>query len=199
MAALHCCICAILHKVQEMSSTGVHGSSLLIADEQVQNVTQAVKEILTPFTVVTVADGEHALKELHHTIIDAVHAELLWRICSESNLNQAVKAQSQLLTGSLAVSIVRAIKNADTKDLYLSASVQPGSSPSIKEEPLVSSQIFDNALLASQVSSRGFPAVLLTQRHKKAGLTLAKMYVSEPKLLLGNRIEDRWDQERDFG
>ena len=136
-----------------MSSTGVHGSSLLIADEQVQNVTQAVKEILAPFTAVTVADGEHALKELHHTIIDAVHAELLWRIGSESKLSQAVKAQSQLLTGSLAVSIVRAIKNADTKDH--SASVQPGSSPSIKEEPLVSSQIFDNALLASQVSSRG--------------------------------------------
>ncbi|XP_036413768.1 uncharacterized protein LOC118798499 [Colossoma macropomum] len=152
--ALHCCIRAILHKVQEMSSTGVHGSPLLIDEDQVQNVTDTVKGILALFTAVTVEDGEHALKKLHRSIIDTVYAEVLRRIGSENQLIEAVKAQSELLAGSLAVSIVRAIKNADPKDLYRPTSVKSGSSPSIKEEPLVSSQTIDDVLSPSQVSSR---------------------------------------------
>ncbi|XP_036419161.1 uncharacterized protein LOC118802842 [Colossoma macropomum] len=152
--ALHCCIRAILRKVQEMSSTGVHGSPLLIDEDQVQNVTDTVKGILALFTAVTVEDGEHALKKLHRSIIDAVYAEVLRRIGSENQLIEAVKAQSELLAGSLAVSIVRAIKNADPKDLHRPTLVKSGSSPSVKEEPLVSSQTIDDFLLPSQVSSR---------------------------------------------
>ncbi|XP_036417939.1 uncharacterized protein LOC118801684 [Colossoma macropomum] len=153
--ALRCCVRAILQKVQEISSTGVHGSPLLIDEDQVQNVTDMVKGILALFTAVTVEDGEHALKKLHRSIIDAVYEELLQRMRSENQLIEAVKAQSELLAGSLAVSIVRAIKSADPKDLYRPASVESGSSPTIKEEPLVSSQTTDDVFVSSQVSSRG--------------------------------------------
>ncbi|KAL6466994.1 hypothetical protein MHYP_G00247980 [Metynnis hypsauchen] len=96
-----------------MSSTGAHGSPLLIDEDKVQKVTTAVKEMLSLFTAVTVEDGEHALKKLHRSIIDAVYAELVQRIKSENQLIEAVKTQSEQLAGSLAVSIVKAIKNAD--------------------------------------------------------------------------------------
>ena len=125
-----------------MSSTGVHRYPLLIDDDQVQKITDAVKVILALFTAVSVADGEHALKKLHRSIIDAVYAELVERIRSARELIEAVRVQSQLLMGSLAVYIVRAIKNADPIDLYRPPSVQSGCCPS------VSSQI--DILLASQ-------------------------------------------------
>ncbi|KAL6480935.1 hypothetical protein MHYP_G00090150 [Metynnis hypsauchen] len=164
--ALRCCIRAILEKVQEMSSTGAHGSPLLINEDQVQNVTTAVKEMLSLFTAVTVEDGEHALKKLHRSIIDAVYAELVQRIKSENQLIEAVKTQSEQLAGSLAVSIVKAIKNADRKDLYCPSSVQSGSSSSIQEEPLFSSQPTD-MILKSQDSNRGFKS----DRQHRACLT----------------------------
>ncbi|KAL7834046.1 hypothetical protein AOLI_G00290060 [Acnodon oligacanthus] len=154
--ALRCCIRVILHKVQEMSSTGVHGSPLFIDEDQVQKVTAKVKGILALFTAVTVEDGEHAVQKLHSCIVEAVYARLLERMRSENQLIEAVKDQGELLAGSLALSIVRAIKSVDPKDLYRPASVESGSSPSVKEEPLVSSQTTDHdVLLSSQVSSTG--------------------------------------------
>ncbi|KAL7858581.1 hypothetical protein AOLI_G00186830 [Acnodon oligacanthus] len=108
-----------------MSSSTAHGFPLLIDEDQVQNVTTAVKEMLSLFTAVTVEDGEHALKKLHCSIIDVVYAELFQRVRSENQLIEAVETQSELLAGSLAVSIVRAIKNASPKDLQ-TASCLPG-------------------------------------------------------------------------
>ncbi|XP_036416129.1 uncharacterized protein LOC118800089 [Colossoma macropomum] len=86
MDALHCCVHAILHSVQEISSTGVHGSPLLIDEDQVQNVMGMVKGIVALFTAVTVEDGEHALQKLHRSIIEAVYAELLQKMRSENQL-----------------------------------------------------------------------------------------------------------------
>ncbi|KAL6477292.1 hypothetical protein MHYP_G00131270 [Metynnis hypsauchen] len=98
-----------------MSSTGAHGSPLLIDEDQVQNVTIAVKEMLSLFTAVTVEDGEHALKKLHRSIIDAVYTDLVRRMTSEYRLTEAVKTNSEQLPGSLARSIIIALKNADHK------------------------------------------------------------------------------------
>ncbi|KAL6477259.1 hypothetical protein MHYP_G00130940 [Metynnis hypsauchen] len=97
-----------------MSPTGAHGSPLLIDEDQVQNVTIAVKEMLSLFTAVTVEDGEHALKKLH-CIIDAVYTDLVRRMTSEYRLIEAVKTNSEQLPGSLARSIIIALKNADHK------------------------------------------------------------------------------------
>ncbi|KAL7834090.1 hypothetical protein AOLI_G00290500 [Acnodon oligacanthus] len=101
-------------------------------------------------------DGEHALQKLHRSVIEAVYAELLQRMRSKNQLTEAVKTQHELLTGSLAVSIVRAIKSVDPKGLYRPGPVPSGSSPSVKEEPLVSSRTVDDVMLPSQDSSRGF-------------------------------------------
>ncbi|KAL6477268.1 hypothetical protein MHYP_G00131030 [Metynnis hypsauchen] len=98
-----------------MSSTGAHGSPLLNDEDQVQNVTIAVKEMLSLFTAVTVEDGEHALKKLHRSIIDAVYTDLVRRMTSEYRLTEAVKTNSEQLPGSLARSIIIALKNADHK------------------------------------------------------------------------------------
>ncbi|KAL6477288.1 hypothetical protein MHYP_G00131230 [Metynnis hypsauchen] len=98
-----------------MSPTGAHGSPLLIDEDQVQNVTIAVKEMLSLFTAVTVEDGEHALKKLHRSIIDAVYTDLVRRMTSEYRLIEAVKTNSEQLPGSLARSIIIALKNADHK------------------------------------------------------------------------------------
>ncbi|KAL6477265.1 hypothetical protein MHYP_G00131000 [Metynnis hypsauchen] len=98
-----------------MSSTGAHGSPLLIDEDQVQNVTIAVKEMLSLFTAVTVEDGEHALNKLHRSIIDAVYTDLVRRMTSEYRLIEAVKTNSEQLPGSLARSIIIALKNADHK------------------------------------------------------------------------------------
>ena len=64
VAALHHCIRAVLQRVQETSSTGVHGSSAVIDDDQIQKVTDDVKATLSAFTAVKVEDGQHAIKEL---------------------------------------------------------------------------------------------------------------------------------------
>ncbi|KAL6467049.1 hypothetical protein MHYP_G00248530 [Metynnis hypsauchen] len=114
-----------------MSSTGAHGSPLLIDEDKVQKVTTAVKEMLSLFTAVTVEDGEHALKKLHRSIIDAVYAELVQRIKSENQLIEAVKTQSEQLAGSLAVSIVKAIKNADRGSSSATSKKEKPRKPSI--------------------------------------------------------------------
>ncbi|KAL6477274.1 hypothetical protein MHYP_G00131090 [Metynnis hypsauchen] len=59
-------------------------------------------------------DGEHALKKLH-CIIDAVYTDLVRRMTSEYRLIEAVKTNSEQLPGSLARSIIIALKNADHK------------------------------------------------------------------------------------
>ncbi|KAL6456253.1 hypothetical protein MHYP_G00347970 [Metynnis hypsauchen] len=103
-------------KVQEMSSTGTHGSPLLIDEDQVQDVTTTVKGFLSLFTAVTVEDGEHAVKKLHRSIIDAVYIELIQRIRSENQLIEAVKTQSELLAGSLAMPKLSMFKKKSRKD-----------------------------------------------------------------------------------
>ncbi|KAL7831514.1 hypothetical protein SRHO_G00310170 [Serrasalmus rhombeus] len=144
MDALHCCICAILHKVQEMSGR-----------------------------------WRTCSEKLHRSITEAVYAELLQRMRSKNQLIEAVKSQSELLTGSIAVSIIRAVKSVDPKDSYRPASVQSGSSASIKEEPLVSSPTIDNVMLPSQDSSRGY----MSDRQHLASLTtwLVAQVLAQPE------------------
>ncbi|XP_036417190.1 uncharacterized protein LOC118801132 isoform X2 [Colossoma macropomum] len=79
-------------------------------------------DTMDPFSKVIVNSVMDKVPALHRSIIEAVYAELLQRMRSENQLIETVKAQSELLTGSLAVSIVRAIKSADPKDLYRPAS-----------------------------------------------------------------------------
>ncbi|KAL7886458.1 hypothetical protein AOLI_G00041790 [Acnodon oligacanthus] len=114
------------YETVETSSTDVHGSSAVIDDVQIQKVTDDVKAVLSLCSAVTEQDGEHAVKELHHSIIDAVYAELLRQIGSKSEITEAVRAQTQDLWWSPSSGPI----TTDTTDLYHSPSVPSGSSPS---------------------------------------------------------------------
>ncbi|XP_066533330.1 uncharacterized protein [Hoplias malabaricus] len=151
--ALTLCIQAILRRIQGVASTDVQKSQLAaVTEQQVLELTYSVWTIMALATVVRLGNDEHALPELHPSIVDEAYEALLRRMGSVSDLVEAVYTRREILCEILTVSIVWAILRADPKYIW-----PPGYAP---ETPAsVSSPSLDPVtLLLLRVLARSEPA-----------------------------------------
>ncbi|MCJ8742950.1 hypothetical protein PDJAM_G00088150 [Pangasius djambal] len=155
LTALCHCVRTILLRIQQESSAEV-SPFLYETSDEVQLITIAVLDVLKGCSGVKLEDDEHEPKELQSRLIDTVYTQVLQRMGSQSDLFEALKSQSQELTGSLAVSIVRTLQSMNPEDIYITSSHSRSSANDTEEHLEFSQAINDQGPSAVEIKKELF-------------------------------------------